>query len=61
MLDRGEKGWRTVVGYQEIPESFQNGFMSFASSKRKGDTIRWKSQVGALTQAGDLGIALTSS
>lgn len=44
-LDRGEKGPRMLVGYQEIPESFRNGFfVSFVSSERKRGTSRYKSR-----------------
>lgn len=32
-LDQGLKGLRVVVRYQEIPESFRNGCMSFVTSK----------------------------
>lgn len=35
--DRGGPGW---WGYQAIPGSFQDGFVSFASSKGKENTVR---------------------
>lgn len=52
-----------VVGEGGIKQflSFQNGFVSFAFSKGKEDTVRYKSQVGVLTQISALSIALTSS